>query len=161
MLSFMPRGLRRAEAAAYLGISLSHFDKQRALGTVPAPREMLGVLLWDRHDLDALFDGRLPASANDNEWDSALHHEQEETRKHVHAYTDRLGKERIYLRRPGEKRTALPGPLFSHEFWAAYHAAKAAKTVEKLERNPAAASRLPSWVTMAPPSTTPRRQHAR
>lgn len=55
--------------------------------------------------------------------------------KHVHAYSDRHGRERIYLRRPGEKRVPLPGPLFSHEFWAAYHAAKAAQPTPAPERN--------------------------
>jgi hypothetical protein len=63
-----PRGLRRAAAAAYLGISASHFDKQRALGEIPAPRIMFGVELYDRHDLDLLFDGKPTLSAaNDND----------------------------------------------------------------------------------------------
>jgi hypothetical protein len=62
-----PRGLRRAAAAAYLGISPSHFDKQRALGEIPAPRRMFGVEIYDRHDLDFLFDGKPGVSpANDN-----------------------------------------------------------------------------------------------
>jgi integrase len=56
--------------------------------------------------------------------------------KHVHAYTDRHGKQRIYLRKPGEKRVPLPGPLYSHEFWKAYHAAFTAQPSAKLERNP-------------------------
>jgi hypothetical protein len=50
-----PRGLRRANAARYLGISLSHFDSQRRAGAIPAPRQMLGVELYDRAELDALF----------------------------------------------------------------------------------------------------------
>lgn len=65
-----PRGLRRADAATYLGISLSHFDKQVKAGAIPAPREMFGVTIWDRVTLDALFDGVLTAS-NDNYWDKA------------------------------------------------------------------------------------------
>jgi len=69
-----PRGLRRASAAAYLGISTSHFDKERAAGNIPAPKTMLGVALYDRHELDSLFDGRAMVAANDNEpdyWDQA------------------------------------------------------------------------------------------
>ena len=68
-----PRGLRRAQAAAYLGISPSHFDKQRALGTIPQPKRILGVEVYDRLDLDRLF-GELPMMAgNDNNpWDAAL-----------------------------------------------------------------------------------------
>jgi hypothetical protein len=68
------------DAARYLGISPSHFDKQRTLGAIPAPRSMLGVVLWDRHDLDRLFDD-LPAEAqndNVNEWDGVLDARQNE-----------------------------------------------------------------------------------
>jgi hypothetical protein len=65
--TIQPRGLRRAAAAAYLGISPSQFDKCRASGEIPAPRQMLGVDLYDRHDLDLLFDGKpVSAPANDN-----------------------------------------------------------------------------------------------
>jgi hypothetical protein len=62
-----PRGLRRAAAAAYLGISPSHFDKCRVSGAIPAPRTMFGIELYDRHDLDLLFDGKpVPLASNDN-----------------------------------------------------------------------------------------------
>lgn len=69
-----PRGLRRAQAAAYLGISPSHFDKQVRTGAVPAPKVMFGVQLWDRKQLDALFDDAEAAVANDNSsyWDNAF-----------------------------------------------------------------------------------------
>jgi site-specific recombinase XerD len=43
----------------------------------------------------------------------------------VHEYLDRHGKPRIYLRRPGQKRVPLIGPLYSDAFWKAYHAAMA------------------------------------
>lgn len=43
--------------------------------------------------------------------------------RHLHVYTDRHGHERIYLRKPGEKRVPLAGPLFSYQFWEAYHRA--------------------------------------
>jgi hypothetical protein len=80
-----PRGLRRAEAARYLGISPSHFDKQRAAGAIPAPRQMLGVELYDRLELDSLFDGKAPAVANDNNpWDDAIAPPQTEARTRVH-----------------------------------------------------------------------------
>jgi hypothetical protein len=77
-----PRGLRRADAARYLGISATHFDKQVKVGAIPAPLEKFGVTIWDRVSLDALFEGVLPA--NDNEWDSVLHHEEAEARPHLH-----------------------------------------------------------------------------
>jgi hypothetical protein len=43
----------------------------------------------------------------------------------VHGYTDRHGKARYYLRRPGVKKVPLPGLVWSPEFMAAYEAAKA------------------------------------
>lgn len=67
-----PRGLRRAAAAAYLGISPSHFDKRRALGEIPSPRRMFGVEIYDRHDLDALFDGGTSVPSNDNNIPEAI-----------------------------------------------------------------------------------------
>lgn len=73
-----PRGLRRADAAAYLGISPSHFDKQRAAGAIPAPRNILGVVLWDRYDLDKIFDGVTAVAANDNNpWDALINAQQD------------------------------------------------------------------------------------
>ena len=70
-----PRGLRRASAAAYLGISPSLFDKQRAAGNIPPPKILFGVTVWDRHALDLLFDGNpVHSAANDNSsdyWDRA------------------------------------------------------------------------------------------
>jgi hypothetical protein len=80
------RGLRRADAARYLGISPSHFDKQRAAGHVPAPRNILGVVLWDRYDLDAIFDGKPAVAANDNSnpWDDAIAPPKTEARTRLH-----------------------------------------------------------------------------
>jgi len=43
----------------------------------------------------------------------------------VNAYQDRHDKQRIYYREPGKPQVALPGPLYSEEFWVAYHKAKA------------------------------------
>ncbi|GAB1716315.1 MAG: hypothetical protein NTAFB05_13570 [Nitrobacter sp.] len=68
----VPRGLRRVEAARYLGISPSHFDKQVKAGTVPAPLQLFGVSVWDRVALDVLFDGVSAANDYDSEyWDKA------------------------------------------------------------------------------------------
>jgi predicted DNA-binding transcriptional regulator AlpA len=72
-LTIQPRGLRREQAADYLGISPSKFDNERRVGRIPPPNPLLpGVIVWDRYDLDALFDGSAPiVAANDNnEWDS-------------------------------------------------------------------------------------------
>lgn len=71
--SFAPRGLRRTDAALYLGISPSKFDQVRQAGKVPPPKELAGVKLWCRHELDAMFDELPTIAANDNnEWDTVL-----------------------------------------------------------------------------------------
>ncbi|MCK1640453.1 XRE family transcriptional regulator [Bradyrhizobium sp. 157] len=75
--AFAPRGLRRASAAHYIGVSASKFDEARKLGLVPSPKIFLGVTLYDRRDLDRLFDD-LPeidtAANNNDEWEIALRH---------------------------------------------------------------------------------------
>lgn len=48
---------------------------------------------------------------------------REKPLKYVNHYRDRTGKWRIYLRRPGMPRMALPGPYKSEAFYKAYHAA--------------------------------------
>lgn len=63
---FVPRGLRRADAARYVGISPSLFDAKRKEGAIPPPRDMFGVMIWDRKDLDSLFDKPVYVAANDN-----------------------------------------------------------------------------------------------
>lgn len=51
--------------------------------------------------------------------------------RYTHVHKDRHGKTRIYLRKPGRAKVALPGPLGSEEFWKAYHAAMAGEDVAK------------------------------
>jgi integrase len=48
----------------------------------------------------------------------------------VHSFIDRHGKPRFYFRRPGYKRTALPGLPWSPEFMAAYELAKDGNRLE-------------------------------
>jgi site-specific recombinase XerD len=50
--------------------------------------------------------------------------------KFIEEYVDRHGKPRIYLRRPGKARIALPAPMYTPEFWTAYHAAMGDKPVQ-------------------------------
>lgn len=66
----VPRGLRRVDAARYLGISPTHFDKQVKAGVIPAPLHRFGVNLWDRMTLDTLFEGVSQADGDDY-WDRA------------------------------------------------------------------------------------------
>jgi integrase len=54
--------------------------------------------------------------------------------KYVEDYLDRHGQPRVYLRRPGRARVALPAPMFTPEFWTAYHAAMETGEPQKLRR---------------------------
>jgi predicted DNA-binding transcriptional regulator AlpA len=64
------RGLRREEAAAYLGFSARKFDELIADGRMPKPKRIDGVVVWDIHRLDLAFDA-LPEEGGDggaNAW---------------------------------------------------------------------------------------------
>jgi predicted DNA-binding transcriptional regulator AlpA len=50
-----PRGLARAVAAAYVGISASLFDRMVADGRMPQPKMVDKRLVWDRRALDEAF----------------------------------------------------------------------------------------------------------
>lgn len=60
------RGLSRAEAAMYLGVSASKFDELVRDGRMPAPRQIGSRKIWDVHQLDLAFDD-LPVEGNS--WD--------------------------------------------------------------------------------------------
>ncbi len=56
-----PRGLRRPDAASYVGVSPTKFDEWVARGVMPQPKRMDGVVIWDRVTLDVAFE-ELPDS---------------------------------------------------------------------------------------------------
>lgn len=68
---------------------------------------------------------------------------------YIHAYRDRHGKVRHYLRRPGMNKVALPGDPASLEFLAAY---QAAITIEKPKGSIGAARHAPdsvsTWISL-------------
>ena len=63
------RGLRRLEAASYVGVSPSKFDEMVDLGTMPTPKQIGRVRVWDRLELDIYFD-TLPQDVpnSDDRW---------------------------------------------------------------------------------------------
>lgn len=69
-LSLAPRGLSRAEAAAYVGVSPSLFDLLVSDGRMPAPKRINSRTVWDRKKLDQAFelipDGK---TVENNPWD--------------------------------------------------------------------------------------------
>jgi predicted DNA-binding transcriptional regulator AlpA len=68
--SLPPRGLSRVQAAAYIGVSPSHFDKLIRDRLMPPPKRLGGRVVWDRKQLDKAFDA-LDADSNGNQDDDA------------------------------------------------------------------------------------------
>ena len=49
------RGLNREEAADYVGVGASLFDRMVADGRMPRPKRIDGRIVWDRYALDDAF----------------------------------------------------------------------------------------------------------
>jgi predicted DNA-binding transcriptional regulator AlpA len=56
LLSLFRRGLSREQAANYIGIGLTKFDKMVKDGRMPRPKRLDGRVVWDLRKLDAAFD---------------------------------------------------------------------------------------------------------
>ena len=65
-----PRGLRREEAAKYIGVSTTKFEEMVKDGRMPPPKHIDGVRVYDVTQLDAAFD-KLPGgdTSDDTSWD--------------------------------------------------------------------------------------------
>jgi excisionase family DNA binding protein len=67
-----PRGLNRLEAARYIGVSPTTFDKLVTDGRMPRPKEVGARRVYDRAQLDSAFDalGEFDVDFTvANEWD--------------------------------------------------------------------------------------------
>ena len=64
------RGLRRVEAAIYVGVSPTKFDEMVEDGRLPKPKRFDKVAVWDLRQLDNAFES-LPGDGDDlrNPWD--------------------------------------------------------------------------------------------
>ena len=65
------RGLSRSEAAGYIGIGTTLFDKMVEAGQMPRPKRIGVRNVWDRFEVDLAFD-RLSTDGVDtdsNDWD--------------------------------------------------------------------------------------------
>ena len=56
LLLLFRRGLSREEAANYIGIGPTKFDKMVKDGRMPRPKRVDGRVVWDLRKLDAAFD---------------------------------------------------------------------------------------------------------
>ena len=68
--SLAPRGLSRAVAAAYVGVSPSLFDEMVRDRRMPQPKRINARVVWDRLMLDAAFSA-LPdgeGESDENPW---------------------------------------------------------------------------------------------
>jgi predicted DNA-binding transcriptional regulator AlpA len=70
-LSQPRRGLRREEAAAYIGVSPSKFDALVAERRMPSCFHLDGCSLWDLVELDAAFEAEKNRARARNSWDRA------------------------------------------------------------------------------------------
>ena len=53
--TLQPRGLSRAQAAAFVGVSATTFDRLVIDGMMPGPRAVYGRLIWCRIEIEAAF----------------------------------------------------------------------------------------------------------
>jgi hypothetical protein len=67
--SLPPRGLCREEAARYIGLSPTSFDKLVAEKLMPAPKKLLSRSIWDRRELDLAFDAVQSKPVEYTDWD--------------------------------------------------------------------------------------------
>jgi predicted DNA-binding transcriptional regulator AlpA len=58
------------QAAAYIGVSPSHFDKLIRDRLMPPPKRLGGRVVWDRNQIDKAFDA-LDVDTNQNQDDDA------------------------------------------------------------------------------------------
>lgn len=61
------RGMRREEAARYIGVSASKFDEMVRDGRMPKPKRIDGCVVWDLRRLDMAWDA---LAGDDGESDS-------------------------------------------------------------------------------------------
>lgn len=71
--SLAPRGLSRVQAAAYIGVSPSLFDRMVTEGVMPKPKRFGSRVIWDRWQIDEAF-AALPNDDDEpkpaNPWDA-------------------------------------------------------------------------------------------
>jgi predicted DNA-binding transcriptional regulator AlpA len=67
-----PRGLSRAEAAHYVGISPTLFDQMVRDGRMPQPKRINSRTVWDRTRLDEAFDALPGDDDQDEDWNPSV-----------------------------------------------------------------------------------------
>jgi predicted DNA-binding transcriptional regulator AlpA len=63
-----PRGLSRTEAAAYVGVSATLFDRMIAEQKMPRPKRYGARTFWDLRKIDIAFDALPDENDRDDVW---------------------------------------------------------------------------------------------
>jgi predicted DNA-binding transcriptional regulator AlpA len=66
---YVIRGLRREQAARYIGIGPTKFDQLVDDGRMPKPIRIDGRRVWDSRQLDVAFDALIGDDGDANPWD--------------------------------------------------------------------------------------------
>lgn len=69
--SYPPLGMSREEAARYIGVGATTFDRLVAERQMPKPLRIGKRVIWDRHKLDAAFSD-LDGDDQENRLDRAM-----------------------------------------------------------------------------------------
>ena len=64
----LPRGLRRVQAAEYVGVSATKFDQMVADGRMPKPKQIDSRVVWDRIQVDIAFAALPDENDCDDTW---------------------------------------------------------------------------------------------
>lgn len=64
----LPRGLSRVQAAAYVGVSPTTFDRLIKDGLMPKPIRFYGRNVWDLHKLNEAFAALDTGDNSDDPW---------------------------------------------------------------------------------------------
>lgn len=67
--SLAPRGLRCAQAAAYIAVSPTLWGEMVKDGRMPQPKHINRCVVWDRIEIDEAF-AALPGDDETNPWDT-------------------------------------------------------------------------------------------
>jgi hypothetical protein len=69
---YVPLGLRREDAATFIGVGPTKFDEMVSDGRMPLPRCIDSRRVWDRNELEAAFDElpRQESTNSKNPWDT-------------------------------------------------------------------------------------------
>lgn len=70
-IAYPPRGMSREEAARYIGVGTTTFDRLVAERRMPKPLRVGKRVIWDRLKLDAAFT-ELGEESSENQIDRAL-----------------------------------------------------------------------------------------